>query len=237
VKRVLLVGLLVLAVAAGVAGGYFTGDRLGQPVAVPSGQASPLGQAPAPTSPTPTGPTLPVKTPVPSNVAPLPVGQEYQERNFTVTPAGQSVQLSIKVPIRWKLKHTAGNPAEVRYLDDLQERAVRIESDEPPALTPEGARNSLLIRLRQSQPPENNLRVVSRTTGVITGNDGQPRTVATLVYTYIPQQTTRYVIVRWIAMPGSELVSVEMSVTGLPQDAPGLQEVLRVATESVQESN
>ncbi|MGW6280831.1 hypothetical protein [Kribbella sp. NPDC055071] len=236
-RRVLLTGLLLLAVALGVAGGYYTGDRLDQPLPTPSGEAAPLGQLPPPTTTTPTAPPLPVKTPVPSDVPPLETGLQYQRRSFTVTPSGQSVDLSIKVPSGWKLRRDTKSTSEVRFLDELEERAVRVESDEPAALTPKAARASLLIGLRQSQPPENNLQIVSQPTGKVTGDDGEIRSVATLIYTYIPKQTTRYVIVRWIAMPGSDLVSVEMSITGLPQDAPALQEILKTATESVSETS
>jgi hypothetical protein len=225
-------------VALGVAGGYFTGDRMDQPTPTASGEAAPLGQLPPPTTTTPTTPTpsLPVKTPVPSDVPPLETGLEYQRRNFTVTPPGQSVDLSIKVPSGWKLRRDTKSTSEVRFLDELEERAVRVESDEPATLTPEAARASLLIGLKQSQPPENDLQIVSQTTSTVTGDDGEPRSVATLIYTYIPKETLRYVIVRWIAMPGSNLVSVEMSITGLPQDAPALQEILKTATESVRET-
>ena len=42
-KRLVLTGLLLLAVALGATGGYFTGDYLDTPLATPSGNAAPIG--------------------------------------------------------------------------------------------------------------------------------------------------------------------------------------------------
>lgn len=235
-KRVLLIGLLMLAVALGVTGGYLTGDYLDRPLPSASGAASPLGDPTTPSS-TPSEPSLPVKTPIPSNVPALETGLEYQRHIFTVTPKGQQIQLAIEVPDGWDLTRSTKAPGEVKFLDPLKERGVRVESDEPPTLTPAAAMAQLVIDLRASQAPENGLTVLSQTTEQIDGDDdGEPRTVSTLIYTFIPGQTVRYVIVRWIAMPGSDLTSVEMSITGLPQDADGLAEVLRTATTSVHET-
>jgi hypothetical protein len=237
VKRVLLVGLLLLALALGAGGGYYVGDYLGAPQQTASGAAAPLGEvasSPTPT-PTPTEPSLPVKIPVPNNLEPLETGLEYAERSFTVTPKDErSVRLSIEVPRGWRLKKDPKRPAEVKYLDKLEERAVRVEAVEPASKTPEAERDQLIVDLKKSQAPQNDVRVVSRTTEVITGNDGEPRSVATLIYTYIPGETLRYVIVRWIAING-QLTNVEMSITGLPQDADGLGEVLDRASASVSE--
>ncbi|MEV5960161.1 hypothetical protein AB0L70_00270 [Kribbella sp. NPDC051952] len=230
-KRVLLTGLLVLAVALGVGGGYFAGDYLDRPLPSASGDASPLGNPP---TPSPSEPSLPVKTPIASNVPPLETGLDYVRHLFTVTPKGQpSVQLSLKTPEGWTISRNPKEPGEVKYLDRLKERGVRVEAVEPLALTPAAAQQKLIVGLRQSQPPENDLKILSRTTEEIEGEDGGPRTVATLIYTYIPIQTLRYVVVRWIALPGDERAAVEMSITGLPQDADGLAEVLREATTTV----
>ncbi|WP_350280423.1 hypothetical protein [Kribbella sp. HUAS MG21] len=236
-RRVLLVGVLLLALALGVGGGYYVGDYLDVPQQTNSGAAAPLGEvSPSGTpSPTPTEPSLPVKSPIPNNLEPLETGLEYSEHDFTVTPKDErSVQLSIEVPRGWRLKKDPERPAEVKYLDRLEERGVRVEAVEPAGKTPAEEMAQLIVDLKKSQAPQNDVRVVSKTEDVITGNDGEPRSVATLVYTYIPRETLRYVVVRWIAING-QLTTVEMSITGLPQDADGLAEVLERASTSVSE--
>jgi hypothetical protein len=228
VKRLLLTGLLLLAVALGATGGYFTGDYLDTPLATPSGNAAPIGDV------SPSEPSLPVKTPVPNNLAPLQTGLDYKRRTFTVTPKDNPpVQLSIEVPAGWLQTRDPKAAGEVKFLDRLKERGVRVEAVEPANQTPEDARKQLVVDLKQSQAPENDLRIVNQTDDQIQGDDGEPRKVSTLTYTYIPNQTLRYVIVCWVAADGGDFTTVEMSITGLSQDAPGLAEVLQNATRSV----
>src|SRR4051794_39369281 len=96
VRRVLLAGLLLLALALGAGSGYYAGDYFDTPEPTASGTAGPLGDvSPSPT-PTPTEPSLPVKTPIPSTVEPLQTGLDYTDHTFTVTPKdAEPVQLSI----------------------------------------------------------------------------------------------------------------------------------------------
>lgn len=235
VRRVLLAGLLLLALALGAGSGYYAGDYLDTPEPTASGTAGPLGDiSPSPT-PTPT-PTLPVKSPIPSTLEPLETGLEYTNHTFTVTPKdAEPVQLSIETPQGWKIApRDPKRPGEVKYLDKLRERGVRVEAVAPAEETPADEMAQLIVDLKKSQPPENDVRVTSQTTDVVTGDDGESRSVATLIYTFIPGETLRYVIVRWIAING-ELTNVEMSITGLPQDAQALDEVLQRATASVSE--
>ncbi|MFI5690999.1 hypothetical protein ACIA58_04120 [Kribbella sp. NPDC051586] len=234
-RRVLLAGLLLLALALGVGGGYYTGDRLDTPDPTASGTAGPLGTVSQSPSPTPTEPSLPVKTPVPSNLDPLQPGLDYTSRTFTVTPQDEpSVQLSIDAPQGWHLTRDPKRPQEVKYLDDRKERGVRVEAIEPVDTTPADEMAQLIVDLKKSQAPENDVQIVSHTTDVVDGEDGDARPVATLIYTYIPGKTLRYVIVRWIAIDG-QLTNVEMSITGIPEDAAALDEVLQHATTSVHE--
>jgi hypothetical protein len=236
VRRVLLAGLLLLALALGAGSGYYAGDYFDGPEPTASGTAGPLGDiSPSPT-PTPTEPPLPVKTPVPSTVEPLETGLDYTNHTFTVTPKdAEPVQLSIETPQGWKLApRDPKRPGEVKYLDKLRERGVRVEAVAPAAQSPAAEMAQLIVDLKKSQPPENDVRIASHTTDVITGDDGESRSVATLIYTFIPGETLRYVIVRWVAING-ELTNVEMSITGLPQDAQALDEVLQRATASVSE--
>jgi hypothetical protein len=236
VRRVLLAGLLLLALALGAGSGYYAGDYFDTPEPTASGTAGPLGEiSPSPT-PTPTEPALPVKTPIPSNLEPLQTGLDYTNHTFTVTPKdAEPVQLSLETPQGWKIApRDPERPGEVKYLDKLRERGVRVEAVAPAAETPADEMAQLIVDLKKSQAPENDVRITSQTTDVITGDDGESRSVATLIYTFIPKETLRYVIVRWIAING-ELTNIEMSITGLPQDAQALDEVLQRATASVSE--
>ncbi|GAB2635640.1 hypothetical protein [Kribbella swartbergensis] len=227
-KRPILVIVIVLTTLLGAAGGYYAGDRT-EPTPTQSGEALPLGGV------SPSEPSPPVKTPVPSDVAALETGLAYQRHTFTVTPEGyRPVQISIETPEGWRLTRNPKAPGEVKFLDRLNERGVRVEAVEPNQTTAD-AREQLVVNLRQSQPPENDLRILTETDEQIEGDDGRPRTVSTLIYTFIPKQTRRYVIVRWVATD-DDRTAVEMSITGLPQDADGLAEVLRQATRTVRET-
>lgn len=238
-RRVLLAGLLLLALALGVGGGYYAGDRWDTPDPTASGTAGPLGAvSPSPTpTPTPTEPPLPVKTPVPTNLDPLQTGLNYTTRTFTVDPEGdQPVQLSVDIPQGWKLTKDGKHPDEVKFLDKLRERAVRVQAvAQANQKTPADAIAQLMINLKTSQPPQNDVQILSHTTGPITGNDGATREVGTLTYTYIPGDTLRYVIVRFVATNG-QLGNISMSITGIPADAPALEEMLAKASRSVGET-
>jgi hypothetical protein len=233
VKRIVSAGLLLLALALGVGGGYVAGGYLDRPT--PSGTAVPLGEvSPSPT-PSPT-PSVPVKTPIPDDEPPLETGLDYAQRMFSVTAQdGQSVRLSLEIPQGWRQTRDPKRPDQVKYVQKVEQRGVRIQAVRPAEKPPAAELDQLVIDLKKSQPPENDLRILERTTDVVTGDDGEPRSVATLVYSYIPGKTLWYVIVRWVAI-GGQGTGVEMSVTGLPQDAPALQEILEKATTSVSEA-
>jgi hypothetical protein len=224
VSGVLLLG--VLGGAAGYAAGVYETRALPQSL----GAAAPLGMITSPPE------QLPVKTPEPSNVSAFTTaGLTFRQFTFTVQPDGERpVHLSIRAPRGWQLTKSPKSPAEVKFLDPLKERGVRVESGFPPDLTTAESREKLLLDLEKSQPPENDLRILSQTDGQVEV-DGQSRAVSTLIYTYIPNKTRRYVIVRWVATGGNDLATVEMSVTGLPQDAAGLASVLGEATRTVKQ--
>ncbi|TCC43036.1 hypothetical protein [Kribbella sindirgiensis] len=235
-RRVLLAGLLLLALALGAGSGYYAGDYLDTPEPTASGTAGPLGEiSPSPT-PSPTEPSTPVKTPIPNNEEPLEPGLDYTERSFSVqTKDGQTVRLSLEVPQGWRLTRDTKRPDQVRYVEKVEQRGVRVQADQPAEGTPADEMAQLIVDLKKSQAPENDVRVLDHTSEVITGDDGESRTVSTLVYTYIPGETLWYVIVRWIAING-ENTNIEMSVTGLPQDADALKEILDKASTSVNET-
>jgi hypothetical protein len=221
VSGVLLLG--VLGGAAGYAAGMYRTPVLPQSI----GSAAPL----AAVSP---AEQLAVKTPEPSKVpAFTTAGLTFRQFTFAVQADGERpVKLSIRAPRGWQLTKSPKSPAEVKFLDPLKERGVRVESGFRPDLTTAASRDKLLLDLQKSQPPENDLRILSQTDEQVEA-DGGTRAVSTLIYTYIPNKTRRYVIVRWIATGGDDIASVEMSVTGLPQDAAGLTAVLSEATRTV----
>ncbi|WP_433163191.1 hypothetical protein [Kribbella sp. CA-247076] len=229
-KRPILVSAVLVVTLLGGAAGYYAGDRT-EPTPTTAGEAVPLGEVAR------SEPSVLVKTPVPNNLAPLETGLSYQDHAFTVRPAGQQpVQVSIETPDDWRLTKNPKAPAEVKFLDPRNERGVRVEAVEPAKSTAD-ARQELVVGLRQSQAPENDLRILSETDEQVEDDEGRPRSVSTLIYTFIPNQTRRYVIVRWVVTGDDDLASIEMSITGLPQDAKGLDEVLRRATRTVRETS
>jgi hypothetical protein len=228
VGRALLgAGLLVVTLLGG-AGGYGVGWLTSSTAShSTTGQAMPLGgigPSPSPSTPTSTSTEPPTKTPKPDNTPPL-LAQDlaYKTRQFVAELVVRS-EVAVKVPRNWKM--TQPDPKdEARFTDPTGKRWIRVEAGfsltRPPADSM-AARIALLKTIPSSQA----LTIVSQET------DAKART-ATLTYSYIPDQTTRYVIVRWAALDASGNVAVEMSSTGLPQDRPALVDVLDEATASV----
>jgi hypothetical protein len=228
VKRPILVSGIVLITLLGVAGGYLTGDRTEVPVPTATGEAAPLGEA------TPSQPALVRKTPEPNDVAALrPDELDFRTQRFTVQQDPQpSVQLSVRVPEGWQKTVDKEAPGEVKFLDPLRERGARIEAGFQPGLSPTEMRDKLILGLESSQPYENDLKILDKSDDTIYGTDGQPRQTSTLIYTFIPKATLRWVLVRWVATAGDDEATVEMSITGLPQDAKALIEVADQAAKS-----
>jgi hypothetical protein len=226
---ILVSGVVLLGVLGGV-GGYFGGARYEQPSMVNEAAVA------APLAGYPTDAALPRKTPEPNKLPGLKTKElTFRTQSFTVrADSGATVRLSIRMARGWQLTRDPKAPREVRFLDPLKERGVRVESAIPLALSTTDSMRQLVNLLKASQAYENDLRILAETDGQVTGTDGSPRTVSTLIYTYIPKQTRRYVIVRWIATGVDDKATVEMSITGLPQDATGLAAVLAETTKSVQ---
>jgi hypothetical protein len=138
----------------------------------------------------------------------------------------------VRVPAGWQKTVNEDAPGEVKFLDPLRERAARLESGFRNDLTTAQQREKLVRGLESSQPYENDLKIIDQGDDTITGTDGRTRTISTIVYTYIPFKTVRYVIVRWVATAGDSQATVEMSITGLPQDAKALQLIADQAAKS-----
>ncbi len=226
-KRPILVSALVLITLLGAAGGYYTGDRTEHPVPTASGEAVPLGEV----SPSP---QLTRKTPEPNNLEALRTTElNFRNQRFTVQQDSQPpVRLAVRVPAGWQKTTNKEAPGEVKFLDSLRERGVRVEAGFRPGLTTAEMRDRLIQGLESSQPYENNLQIVAKTDDTITGIDGRPRETSTVIYTFIPGKDVRYVIVRWVATAGDSMAKVEMSVTGLPQDKSALQLIADQAAKS-----
>lgn len=120
----------------------------------------------------------------------------------------------------------------MKFLDSLRERGVRVEAGFAPGETTAQKRDALILGLKSSQPYENDLRIVAQSDDTITGIDGRERIISTIAYTYVPGKTLRYVIVRWVATAGDSQATVEMSITGLPQDADALNLIADQAARS-----
>jgi hypothetical protein len=223
---------LVLLALLGAAGGYYGGDKYtGATRVYETGPAAPLNTIPGEEQ-------LPRKTPEPNTLAALKTkGLTFREQTFTVHPADQDpVRLSVKAPRGWQLTRAPKTPGEVKFLDSLRERGLRVEAIAP-ALTTSDQMANLIKNLKISQPYENDFKILSQIDGQVTGADGEQRTVSTLIYTYIPGKSLRYVIVRWVATAGGDFADVEMSITGLPQDAAALAEITAEASQTVQQKD
>jgi hypothetical protein len=222
-------GLLAVTLLGG-AGGYGIGwltisaaSETSTGMAVPLAAVSPSTAPASPTGP-PSSPPEPPKTPVPDNTPPLLASDlSYKTRDFVAESTVHSM-VTVKVPRNWKM--TQPDPMDsARFTDPTTKRWIRIEAGFTITRPPKdsmAAKVALLNTISSSQA----LTYLSQQV------DPKART-ATLTYTYIPDKTLRYVIVRWVALDASGNVGTEISVTGLRQDRLGLLDVLDHATAGV----
>ena len=233
-KRVVPVLAAAVAVAVfGACSGYVAAEQLGGPPSSPSDDST--AQAPEPVQ---TDAPLPHKTPIPNDVPALVAAElDYRAESFTVhTKPNPPVRVTLRAPRTWDLRSNPKGPQEVRFVDPTGQRALRVESGFTPSVTTEKSMAKLIRDLEASQPYENSLQIRSQSTGSVVGPGGESRTISTLSYTYIPEMTVRHVMVRWVATEGGN-ATVEMSATGLPQDAKALEAVLEEATRSVRRTD
>jgi len=213
---------LVLITALGGVGGYGVGLLSTGEQAAASGTAAPLGGIQTPSPSVPPSPTAPPKKIVPDNTEPLSVDNlRYKTREFTAINVVRS-QVRLRVPSNWSF--TQPDPPTIgRYTDPTSKRWIRIEAGftirRPPA-------DSMAAKITDlhSVPASQMLEIKSQTVDPDTGD-------ATLVYTYVPDNSVRYVIVRWVAN-GDGLCTFEIATTGLPQDKAALDDILQHAAGS-----
>ncbi|GAA1679415.1 hypothetical protein GCM10009745_24100 [Kribbella yunnanensis] len=229
VKRVVLVGGLLLATALGVAGGYYAGELTKPSYPIASGVPAPLGGVSVP----PTTAPLPRKTPVPNGYEALfPEDLKFHWQTYNVEMPGQpAVRLRMRVPVGWK--DSVIDKGQIKITDPKGVRWIRLATVYPIKLTPKQKRDQLIPGLKANVAYENTLEFLGQSDDSITGTDGQPRQVSVLRYRYIPDQWTRPVIVQYINTPGQDGANVEMSVVGLPQDQKALDRIAEEAAASV----
>ncbi|WP_433011578.1 hypothetical protein [Kribbella sp. CA-294648] len=217
-------GLLGVTLLGG-AGGYGLGLLTTGEQASAGTAATPLtGTSAAPTTP----PTAAPKPIVPDNSKPLRAKDiEYKIRSFTVRDALESA-VSVRVPGDWQLSVPPDTEKYMRYNEPARKRWIRIEAgftvQRSPALS-----MAARIDLLQDLPATQRLTIMTHSV--------DPKTQdATLLYSYVPDRTLRYVIVRWVADPAG-LCHFEIAVTGLPQDQPALEVILDHAAKSATRSD
>ena len=128
----------------------------------------------------------------------------------------------MRVPSNWSF--TQPDPPKIgRYTDPTGKRWLRIEAGFTISRAPSASMAARIVQLRVV-PASQMLSIKSQTIDPDTGD-------ATLVYTYVPDNSVRYVLVRWVAN-GDGRCTFEIAATGLPQDLPALEDVLDHASDS-----
>jgi hypothetical protein len=211
--------------AIGGAGGYGVGLlTTADQSAAATGSPAPLGSV-SPSTPSPSvspTPTPPPKKIVPDDSEPLNADDlYYKTRQFTATSVVRS-KVSVRVPSNWAF--TQPDPPKIgRYTDPTGKRWLRIEAGFTISRAPSESMAARIVQLR-AVPANQMLSIKSQSIDPDNGN-------ATLVYTYVPDNSVRYVIVRWVAN-GDGQCTFEIASTGLPQDQAALEDVLDHATDS-----
>ena len=223
----LLASGLVAIIAVGGAGGYGVGwlTALDRSISA-TGQALPLGQVKAVETPTPSRTPTELRKPVPDNSKPLLVDDlSYLTQSFKVHGTLES-KITLKVPRGWK--YTPQTDADTARFNETTKRYLRVQGGFP-LTRPPAASMAEKIKNLDDLDASQQLKYVSKV------NDGD---TATLIYEWVPTANLsevpilRRVIVRWVADESGN-VAVELGVTGLPQDAAALQDIIDHASESV----
>jgi hypothetical protein len=230
----LLAAVLGIAVI-GLGGGYAAGALTEPPIPGASGAPAPLTGSVSQGQPT-SKPTSRTVTPTPDDAPALDGDIIFRRRTFSVQAAVKS-EISLHVPGDWR--ETEPRDDREQFTDPLSKRWLRIESGFTPHRSPGDSRDFKIRQLLESEPPNPNLELDdSRADETREGRDGRMRNFSTLVYTYAPETTPntfvpRLVLTRWVGFGEDGNTEVELSVTGLPQDAEALEKLLDRATDTV----
>jgi hypothetical protein len=226
VGRALLGSGLLAVTLLGGAGGYGLGLVTTDQQASAGTAAAPLPGDSSSTSPS-TPPSTPTKYIVPDTTKPLQADDiHYKTREFTVSSVVES-KVSMRVPGAWDMT-VQDPPKYVRFNEPARKRWIRIEAGFSITRAPAASMAAKMAELK-ILPAGQMLTFKSQHIDPETKN-------ATLVYTYVPEQSVRYVMVRWVANPEG-LCIFEIAVTGLPQDKAALEDVLDHATDSAKRSD
>lgn len=223
----LLASGLVAIIAVGGAGGYGVGRLTAADRSVSAtGQPLPLGQIKAAETPTPTPTPVEARNPIPDNSKPLRADDlRYKTRTFQVQGTLQS-EISLKVPSDWV--YTPQTDTDTARFNETNKRYLRVQGGFPRTRPPA---TSMAEKIK-------NLKALDASQQVRFISEDDDGATATLTYEWVPPKNIaplpilRHVIVRWVADESGDVV-VELGVTGLPQDAAALRDVMDHASESV----
>lgn len=229
VKRVVLVGGLLLATVLGVAGGYYAGELTKPSYPVASGVPAPLGGVTAAPNTAP----LPRKTPKDNGYEALFADDlKFHWQSYDVDmPEQPRVRLRMRVPVGWTESVT--KKGEINVTDPRGVRWIRLATVYPIKQSAKQKRDLLIPGVKANVSYEDTLTLLGQSDDNITGTDGQSRKVSVLRYSYIPKEWIRPVIVQYVTTPGQDGANVEMSITGLPQDQKALDRIAEEAAASV----
>ena len=222
-----VLGIIALGSSSGYAAGHFARPDLDAEVTA----------QPSITPSSPATPSMPVavKSPKPNNTPALTARDlEFEAEEFTVEGHVTS-KVAADVPQNWK--ETRPQDDEIRYTDPAGQRYIRIESGYNRTKSPAAAAYGRVLTLKESTKAENDLQVLSRKDDVMVNENGAKLDISTIGYTYIPELHRRYILVRWVALPRSDLAAVEIAVVGHPEDLPALRALLDRVTKTVARSD
>lgn len=230
-----LIGLVAGVALVGVAAGFGAGLLTQEDPRTGTGPVLPMAAAPTPVT-TPSTTPVARKTPVPDDEPALDTGDlSYRTVDFRLTKAPHApVRVRLEVPQDWKYQRIDDQTDQIRYVDPTGKRWIRIESGFLIERPPVDSMNELVTTLRTSVAPENDLRIEGRDVKALAGEKGDSRNVATVRYSYIPNQRRLQVIVRWVGYGAPGNVAVELSITGLPQDKEALTAIMDQASLTVE---
>ena len=222
-----VLGIIALGSSSGYAAGHFAQPDLNAEV-TPQPDITPSSPG------TPDVPVV-VKTPK-QNATPALVVRDlkFEAQEFTVQG---HVTSTVGADVPWNWKETRPQDDEIRYTDPAGQRYIRIESGYNRTKSPAAAAYGRVLILKESTKAENALQVLSRKDGIMVNENGAKLDISTIGYTYIPELYVRYILVRWVALPGSDKAAAEIAVVGQPKDLPALRALLDRVTKTIARSD